>query len=67
MPYAIGFGMRGGSKVSTAEKPTATSALKLVRDLARSDEEIKFIKAPNGWEIGIRELEIYAEKEKPKK
>lgn len=67
MPYTIGFGMRGPrAKVSTAEVATATEALKLVHDLEASDEEIKFIKAPNGHSMGKGELKMYADDEKKK-
>lgn len=63
MPYIVGFGMRGQDKVSTAEHETAKAALELVRNLQRSDEEIKFIKSPSGWEISVEELATDAQDE----
>jgi len=67
MAYTIGFGMRGKHKqVSESVQPTATEAWKLVCDLEASDEEIKFIRAPYGGEIGREELKMYADDEKRK-
>ena len=64
MPYIIGFGMRGSSaKARTAEEPSAEDALELVRDLQRSEEPIRFIKAPSGYEVSVEELETKAKTE----
>jgi hypothetical protein len=63
MPYIIGFGMRNKPEIATAEKPTAKEALALVDALQRSDEEIKFIKAPHEGEIGVEMLRVLAKEE----
>ena len=64
MPYMIGFGMKGRTaNARTVEEPTAKGALELVRDLQQSDEQVKFIKAPSGYEISIEELELKAQDE----
>ena len=61
MPYTIGFGIKGRTaKARTVEELTAKGALELVRDLQQSDEQIRFIKSPSGYEISIEELEIKA-------
>lgn len=63
MVYVIGFGMRNEKDVSTAECATAQEALKLVNDLQRSDEEIKFIKAPSEPMCGVEMLRVLAKEE----
>ena len=63
MTYEIGYAPRGDKKVRTVKMTTAREALRIVRDLERSDEEIRHIKAPPGYEIGIGELELTAERE----
>ena len=64
MLYIIGFGMKGNlAKARTAEEPSAKDALELVRDLERSDEQIRFIKAPSGHEISVEELALKAKAE----
>jgi hypothetical protein len=50
-------------KVTTAENDTAKGALEMVRNLQRSDEEIKFIKSPSGREISVEELATDAQDE----
>ena len=63
MPYVIGFGARNTLGVSTAEKRTAKEALELVEALQRSEEEIKFIRAPAEGEIGIEMLRVLVSEE----
>ena len=63
MPYIVGYGLRNRREVWTAEKPTARDALALVDSLQRSDEEIKFIRAPGEGEIGIDMLRVLADEE----
>ena len=63
VPYTIGFVVKGRSRIRSVEQPTAKAALKLMRDLQASHEQIKFIKTPSGGEIGIGELEMLAAKE----
>ncbi len=63
MPYEIGYAPKDDKKVRSARPPTAREALRVVRNLQASDEEIRYIKAPFGAEIGIAELELDAERE----
>lgn len=64
MAYIVGYAPnRNKGKVSEAAAQNAREALKLVEDLQRSDETIRFIRAPWGGEIGIGELKMYAEEE----
>jgi hypothetical protein len=64
LPYTIGYARKGVRGASTAESGTGREALQLVLDLQASDEEIRFIKAPAGFEIsGIEELRMLAEQE----
>jgi hypothetical protein len=67
MPYTIGYSrQRKGGKVSEATVHNAEEALKTVRALGASDETIRYIKAPWGGEIGMGELQMYAEEEAKK-
>ena len=63
MAYEIGFAPRSARKMSSTTAANAREALKIVRGLEASDEQIKYIKAPYGGEIGIGELELEAERE----
>ena len=63
MPYIIGFGPRNKREVSIAETRTAKEALELVEALQRSDEEIKFIRAPAEGEIGVEMLRVLVNEE----
>jgi hypothetical protein len=63
VPYIIGFGTRNKREVSTAEMRTAKEALELVEALQRSDEEIKFIRAPAEGEIGVEMLRVLVDEE----
>jgi hypothetical protein len=49
--------------VSIAETRTAKEALELVEALQRSDEEIKFIRAPAEGEIGVEMLRVLVSEE----
>jgi hypothetical protein len=60
--YEIGFSPRGARKISVTMRPNAQDALKTVRALEASEEEIRYIKAPGGYEIGIGELQLEAER-----
>jgi len=61
--YEIGFAPKGKRQISVTIRPNAQAALKLVLALGTSDEEIRYIKAPAGYEIGISELRLEAERE----
>lgn len=63
MSYTIGYAPRGWKNVNTKQQPNAREALKLVLALQRSDEEVRYIKAPWGGEIGLDELRMTAEQE----
>jgi hypothetical protein len=64
VPYTVTYAAKGARKTSTAEVATAREALKLVLALEKSDEEIRLIRAPAGFEIsGIEELRMLAEQE----
>jgi hypothetical protein len=64
MPYVIGFGMRGGKgRTGSGERATACEAWELVQNLERRDEKIRFIRAPEGHEIGREELKVTADEE----
>ena len=64
MTYIIGFSpKRVGGKVAETTCPNAKEALEAVHGLQASDETIRFIRAPWGGEIGVRELQMYAEQE----
>lgn len=63
MSHEIGYGPRGRSRVSVTYEPNARAALKTVLALSASDEEIKYIKAPARYEIGLGELRLLAERE----
>jgi len=63
MPYEIGHAPKGGRIVSQTVMPTALQSLETVQALQASDEEIYYIKALNGHEIGIGELRLLAEQE----
>jgi hypothetical protein len=63
VPYIIGFGTRNKREVSTAETRTAKEASELVETLQRSDEEIKFIRAPAEGEIVVEMLRVLVNEE----
>jgi hypothetical protein len=63
MPYEIGHAPKGSRVVSQTVMPTALQALETVEALQASDEEIRYIKALNGYEIGTSELRLLAEQE----
>lgn len=63
MVYVIGYGMRNKKDVSTAERTTAREALDLVDNLQRSDEEIKFIRAPSEPMCDVALLRVLAKEE----
>ena len=61
--YEIGFAPKGKRQISVTIRPNAQDALKMVLALETSDEEIRYIKVPAGYEIGISELRLEAERE----
>jgi hypothetical protein len=61
--YEIGFAPKGKRRISVTIRPNAQAALKMVLALETGDEEIRYIKAPAGYEIGISELRLEAERE----
>jgi hypothetical protein len=63
VPYEIGFAPKGRREVSITRLLTARGAAKIVDGLERSDEEIRFIKTPDGQEIEIAELQLLAARE----
>ena len=67
MTYTIGYGMRNKKEESTATRPTAVEALRLVEALVMSDEEIRFIDAPTEGRCGIEMLRVLAKEEAAEK
>jgi hypothetical protein len=65
MPFTVGYGPKG-PKIRSVGQPTA-AALKLVRDFRASNEQIRFIKRPDGVEINVGQLVLLAEIEGPKR
>ncbi len=63
MPFIIGFSPRNTAEINTGEAATAAAALTEVENLKRSDEEIRFIKTPEGRQIEIWELKELAQRE----
>ena len=63
MPYVVGYGLKNRREVWTAEKPTARDALALVESLQRSDQELKFIRAPAEGEITVVQQHLASERE----
>jgi hypothetical protein len=61
--YEIGHASKGAPKVQVVRKATAKLALETARSLQSSDEEIRYIKTPQGEEIGMAELKLLAEQE----
>ncbi len=61
--YIIGYSQKKTGPVREAKFSSAIEALKTVDGLFRSDETIRYIKAPWGGEIGEGELKMLAEKE----
>ena len=57
------FWNENNREVSIAETRTAKEALELVEALQRSDEEIKFIRAPAEGEIGVEMLRVLVNEE----
>lgn len=61
--FEVGFAPRGRGKIDIGYALTAKKILEEVRNLERSDEEIRYIKAPGGRRIELFELEDMAKKE----
>ncbi len=64
MSYTIGFAPKNTNKVSTVEEADARAALETAELLQRSDEIISYIKTPTGYEIGVGELQMLADRER---
>lgn len=63
MSYVIGYSPKRIGKISETEETTAHEALETVLGLERSDETIRYIRAPWGGKIGKDELRMRAEQE----
>ena len=64
MPYyEIGFTAKGSAEFSKARLPSARVAWAVVCTLQASNEEIRYITAPDGHDINEAELKLAAERE----
>jgi len=61
--YEIGFTAKGSAEFSKARLPTVRVAWAVVCTLQASNEELRYITAPDGRDMGEAELKLAAERE----
>ena len=60
MPYQVGFSLKDAITVSVAYCLNAGEAIKTVRALKATTEELRFIRSPTGLVVPFEELEAMA-------